>query len=50
MSANPQAFVDRGVLGFGTDRDNAFREIVNDNVKVKNLKDLVVDVIGFLVG
>ena len=50
VSANPQAFVDRGVLGLGTDRDNAFREVVNDNVKVKNLKNLVVGLIGLVLG
>ena len=50
LSTNPKAFVDRGILGFGTDRDNAFRGIVNDNVKIKNLKDLVVGVIRFFAG
>lgn len=48
LNANPKAFVDRGILGFGTDRDNEFREIVNKNVKVKNLKDLIVGVIELI--
>ncbi|MBR1429364.1 MAG: hypothetical protein IJ590_03875 [Rickettsiales bacterium] len=48
LAANPKAFVDRSILGFGSNRDNAFRKVVNDNVKVANLKDLIVGVIRLL--
>ena len=49
LNANPKAFVDRGVLGLGSDRGNMARNIINEHVKVKNLKDLVVGVIGLIV-
>ena len=48
LAANPKAFVDRSILVFGSNRDNAFRKVVNDNVKVANLKDLIVGVIRLL--
>ena len=49
LSENPKAFVDRSILGFGTDRDNAWRGVVNKHVKVKNLKDLAAGIIGLVV-
>lgn len=48
LAANPKAFLDRGILGFGSDRDNALRNVVNDNVKVANLKDLIAGAIKIL--
>ena len=50
LKVNPQAFVDRGPLAFGANRNNGLREVINNKVKVKNLlvlKDVIAGFIGF---
>lgn len=50
LNQNAKAFVDRGFLGLGLNRDNGFREVMNKHAKVKNLKDVILGLIGLALG